>query len=121
LLGRLNLLLLVDACLSHLLRLLDDQYLLLWIDLSLRYLLGLLDSLCLWLSVMEGNLDIASLALSMYSLLVQFYEPNFVCIRDLFLNWLHADDNLVDDRLYGIFYRVKVSRRSCKLDSIRHD
>ncbi len=69
---------------------------------------------------MEGNLDIGSLALSMNSCLVQFDERNFVWIGYFLLNWLHVDDNLFDDSLYGLFYLVKVSRRSCKPDFVRH-
>jgi hypothetical protein len=82
---------------------------------------GLLNSLSLLLSVVNGNLDIALLALNKDSCMIKFNKPNFVCIRDLFLNWLHVDDDLVDYCLDGLFYRVKVSHRSFKHDSIRHN
>ena len=57
----------------------------------------------------------------MNSCLVQFDERNFVCIGDLFLNWLHVDDNLLDYSLNRLFYGAKVFRRSCKLDSVMRD
>lgn len=123
------LLLWVGLSLSHRLGLLNRLGLLLWIDASLNYLyrlllFGLLGSLCLLLStlsVIECNLDIASIALSIYSCLVQFDERNFVYVGDLFLNWLHVDDNLHDDSLNSLFYGVKVFRRSCELDSVMRD
>jgi hypothetical protein len=82
-------------------------------------LLGLLNSLCLLFSIVDGNLDIVLLALNKDSRMIKFKKPYFVCIRDLFLNWRHVDDDLVDNCLDGLFYKIKVSRRSCKHDSIR--
>ena len=41
---------------------------------------GLLNSLSLLLSVVDGNLDIALLALNKDSCMIKFNKPNFVCI-----------------------------------------
>lgn len=87
--------------------------------LGLINLLGLLNSLCLLFSIVDGNLDIVLLALNKDSRMIKFKKPYFVCIRDLFLNWRHVYDYLVYNCLDGLFYKIKVSLRSCKHDSIR--